>query len=150
VIESVLDPAIDILSATLLVGGAVFYVIGMIGLNRMPDVFTRMHAASVSETLGLGLLFLGMAFQAGFSLVLVKLVVIFALIMLTAPIATHALARAALHDGNKPLMAGPDGTLEPTDPETLFPELAERLDAPLSSESVSMNGGETEGAPSNS
>ncbi len=129
---------IDVISGALLIAGAGFYLIGAIGLNRMPDVFSRMHAASVSETLGLGLLLLGMLLQAGVSLVAVKLIFIFAILFLTAPIATHALSRAALHDGEKPLLADEEGRLVPTDPGDLFPELDRRLVTPLTSEQVAV------------
>ena len=127
---------IDILSWVALVGGGFFYVVGAIGLNRMPDIFSRMHAVSVSETLGAGLLTLGMLMQAGFTLVAVKLIMIIVVMMWTGAVATHALARAALHDGEKPLLADAKGTLIPTDPVSLFPELGVRLISPLKSEIV--------------
>ena len=50
----------DILSWPLMIAGSFFYVVGAIGLLRMPDVFTRMHATSVSDTFGAGLLLVGM------------------------------------------------------------------------------------------
>ncbi len=128
--------AIDLLSWAALLGGGFFYVVGAIGLNRMPDIFTRMHAVSVSETLGVGLLTLGMLLQAGFTLVAVKLIMIMVLMMWTGAVATHALARAALHDGEKPLLADATGALVATDPVTLFPELGVRLATPLKSETV--------------
>lgn len=127
---------IDTLSWAALLGGSFFYVVGAIGLNRMPDIFTRMHAVSVSETLGVGLLILGMALQAGMTLVTVKLIIIMVVLMWTGAVATHALARAALHDGEKPLLVNETGTLVRTDPVSLFPELGVRLAAPLSSEVV--------------
>jgi multicomponent Na+:H+ antiporter subunit G len=127
---------IDLLSWAALLGGGFFYVVGAVGLNRMPDLFTRMHAVSVSESLGIGLLILGMALQAGFTLVTVKLVIIMVVLMWTGSIATHALARAALHDGEKPLLIDADGKLVKTDPVDLFPALAMRLATPLVSESV--------------
>lgn len=136
---------IDLASAGFLAAGGFFYVVGMIGMNRMPDLFTRMHATSVSETLGLSLLFLGMALQAGFTLVLVKLVVIFALIMLTAPTAAHALARAALHEGVRPVLEDDEGRLVETDPGTLFPGLEERLETPLVSETAELVGEDAAG-----
>jgi monovalent cation/proton antiporter MnhG/PhaG subunit len=102
----------------------------------MPDVFTRMHAVSVSESLGVGLLILGMALQAGFTLITVKLLIILVVMMWTGAVATHALARAALHDGEKPLLVDESGALVPTDPVALFPELGVRLAAPISSEVV--------------
>ncbi len=98
------DLILDIASTILIVAGSAFYVIGAIGLIRMPDVFTRMHAASVSDTLGVGLLILGMILQAGFSLVTVKLLFILAIFFFTGPLATHALARGALAVGLKPVL----------------------------------------------
>ncbi|GMG84341.1 hypothetical protein LNKW23_35560 [Paralimibaculum aggregatum] len=136
----------DLVSGVLLIAGAGFYLIGAIGLNRMPDVFTRMHATSVSDTLGLGLMFVGMLVQAGPTLIGFKLVVIFALLFLTAPIATHALARAALHDGEEPLLADEEGRLVPTDLAASFPDLEQRIESPLTSESVTApEGGEGDG-----
>ncbi len=86
---------IDILSWGFLTLGGTFCVVGGIGLLRMPDFFTRLHAASIIETLGAGLLILGMLLQAGLSLVSVKLLFILLLIFFSSPTATHALARAA-------------------------------------------------------
>ena len=127
---------IDLLSWAALLGGGFFYVVGAIGLNRMPDIFTRMHAVSVSETLGVGLMVLGMLLQAGFTLVAVKLIIILLVMWTTGAVATHALARAALHDGEKPLLADETGALVATDPVSLFPELGVRLATPLKSEIV--------------
>lgn len=127
---------VDLLSWAALLGGGFFYVVGAVGLNRMPDLFTRMHAVSVSESLGIGLLTLGMALQAGLSLVTVKLVIIMVVMMWTGSIATHALARAALHDGEKPMLVDASGNLVKTDPVQLFPALGSRLATPLVSESV--------------
>lgn len=135
----VLAQIADIASWILLLAGSFFFVIGMLGLHRMPDIFTRMHAVSVAETLGVALLIFGMLLQAGFTLVAVKLIFILLVLFVTAPVSSHALARAALHDGEKPLLAGKDGKLEPTDPVDQFPELAERLSTPLSSEAVEEN-----------
>ena len=96
---------IDGLSWACLVGGGLFCVVGAVGLLRMPDFYTRMHAASVIETLGAGLLLLGMVLQAGFTLVAVKLLMIGLLIYFASPTATHALARAAMVRGLRPLLA---------------------------------------------
>ena len=131
-----MGPLIDLASWAALLGGGFFYVVGAIGLNRMPDIFTRMHAVSVSETLGVGLLTLGMLLQAGITLVAVKLIIIVAVMWVTGAVATHALARAALHDGEKPLLADASGALVATDPVELFPELGVRLATPLKSEIV--------------
>jgi len=96
---------IDALSWLCLVGGGFFCLIGAIGLLRMPDFYTRMHAASVIETLGAGLILAGLLLQAGFTLVAVKLLMVGLLIFFASPTATHALARAALVRGLKPLLA---------------------------------------------
>ena len=102
---------VDLASWALLLAGGAFMVIGAIGINRMPDVFTRMHAASVGDTLGAGLLLIGMMMQAGLSLVTVKLAVIFLLFFFQSPLATHAVAQAALHAGLRPLLRRPGGRL---------------------------------------
>lgn len=96
---------IDAASWFCLVGGGFFCVVGAIGMLRMPDFYTRMHAASVIETLGAGLILLGLMLQAGPTLVTVKLLMVGLLIFFVSPTATHALARAALVRGLKPLLA---------------------------------------------
>jgi multicomponent Na+:H+ antiporter subunit G len=96
--------AIDAASWVCLVSGGFFCVVGGIGVVRMPDFYTRMHAASVIETLGAGLLLLGLILQAGLTLIAAKLVVLGLLIFFTSPAATHALARAAMARGLAPLL----------------------------------------------
>lgn len=99
-----MSAAVDIASWILLIAGGLFCVIGAIGLLRMPDFYTRVHAASVADTLGAGLILLGLILQAGWSLVMAKLVVIGLLIFFTSPAAGHALVRAALGRGLTPLL----------------------------------------------
>ncbi len=99
---------VDVASWVLLVAGGAFCMIGALGLVRMPDFFTRMHAASVTDTLGAGLMLLGMMLQGGFTLVTVKLITIGLLIFFTSPASTHALAQAALARGLRPLLAQPE------------------------------------------
>lgn len=96
---------IDAISWVCLVAGGLFCIVGALGLVRMPDFYTRMHAASVIETLGAGFILLGLLLQAGFSLVAVKLLFIGVLIFFASPTATHALARAAMVRGLQPLLA---------------------------------------------
>lgn len=79
--------------------GSVFMVVGAIGVVRMPDVFTRLHAASVSDTSGVGLILVGLILVGGLTLVSVKLAFLLAFLFLTGPVATHAVARAALDAG---------------------------------------------------
>ena len=96
---------IDAASWLLLGAGGFFCVVGALGLLRMPDFYTRMHAASVTDTLGAGFMLAGLALQAGFTLVTVKLVFVGLLIFFASPTATHALAKAALTRGLEPHLA---------------------------------------------
>ena len=93
---------IDLLSTVVLVIGAIFTLIGSIGLVRMPDVFTRLHAAGVIDTLGAAGLILGLVVQAGSGLLQAKLVLMLVFLLLLNPTACHALARAALHGLRRP------------------------------------------------
>ena len=95
--------AIDLLSWACLAAGGLFCVIGALGLLRMPDFFTRMHAASITDTLGAGLILFGLMLQAGLTLVTAKLAIIALLIFFTSPTATHALAKAASHSTKRTL-----------------------------------------------
>ena len=95
---------LDSLSWLLLVVGGLFVMIGNLGLVRLPDFYTRLHAAGITDTMGAGLMLLGMTFQAGWTLVTVKLALIIVFVLLTSPTATHALAKSALHGNLKPLL----------------------------------------------
>lgn len=97
--------AIDILSWGFISIGSVFVVIGALGLVRLPDVYTRLHAASLIETVGAGAILFGLMLQAGLTLITAKLVMIVLLLLFTAPVATHAVAQAALHQELKPKLA---------------------------------------------
>lgn len=91
--------------SAIVVLGSLFMVIGAIGMIRMPDVFTRLHAASVADTVGVGLILFGLILVSGLSLVSFKLAFLAAFLFLTGPVASHAVARAALDAGVKPLDA---------------------------------------------
>lgn len=95
---------VGVVSAILLLVGSGFALIGSIGIVRMPDVFTRLHAAGITDTLGAAGVLLGLALKAGFSLLLVKLLLMLAFLLLLNPTACHALARAALHGLRRPWM----------------------------------------------
>ena len=92
----------DIVSWICLFAGSVLALIGGLGLLRLPDVFARMHGAGMVDTLGLALIMLGLMFQAGFSLITVKLIMIIGFVVYTSPTTTHALARACLYAGVRP------------------------------------------------
>jgi multicomponent Na+:H+ antiporter subunit G len=96
---------VETASWILILLGSAFTVVGALGLVRMPEVFTRMHAASVTDTLGVGLLILGMGLQAGLGLVTLKLFFLLLLFAFSAPVVTHALAQACLHEGIEPALA---------------------------------------------
>ena len=98
---------VHLLAGACLLGGAAFLVIGAIGLVRLPDFFTRIHATGVIDTLGIALTFAGLVLLAGWSLPAVKLVLILCFMLLTGPTATHALAKAALHGRLDPLSGRP-------------------------------------------
>jgi len=102
---------LDGLSWTCLLGGGFFAVVGGIGLIRLPDLYTRMHAAGITDTMGAGLILLGLMLQSGLSLATLKLGLVLGFLLLTSPTATHALARAALAAGVRPLL---DETKEDT------------------------------------
>lgn len=98
----------DILSWILLISGSFFTFTGAVGLLRFPDFFSRTHAASVTDTLGAGLILIGLMLQAGWGLVLAKLLLILVFSLLASTTACHAMAKAALKSGLKPLIY-PDG-----------------------------------------
>jgi multicomponent Na+:H+ antiporter subunit G len=93
---------LDLASWLLLLAGGAFCLVGALGTLRMPDFYTRVHAASVTDVVGSLAILAGLALQAGASLVTVKLAVIALLIFFTSPAATHALVKAALERGVTP------------------------------------------------
>jgi multicomponent Na+:H+ antiporter subunit G len=104
---------VDLLSWGFLLAGSFFVVTGGVGVIRMPDLFTRLHAAAVTDTGGAGLVLVGLMFQGGLSLVTVKLVLILGFLWFSSPVSTYALARAALAGGEEPFWAE-DLDLPPT------------------------------------
>ena len=90
-----------IISWSCLVLGSVFCIIGAIGLLRMPDFYTRTHAASITDTLGAGLILFGLMFQVPLGIVTVKLGFIMVFMLLINPGACHALVKAAFGQGVK-------------------------------------------------
>jgi multicomponent Na+:H+ antiporter subunit G len=105
----------DIASWVLIVGGSALALIGAVGIIRLPDVFARMHAGGMIDTMGAGMILAGLAVQSGFSMVTVKLLLIIAFLLYTTPTSTHALARAALAGGLEPVVDEQgDGDDEPS------------------------------------
>ena len=86
-----------------LIAGGFLCITGGVGLLRFPDFFTRVHAASVTETLASPLLLTGLILQMDWSLDTVKVLMIMVFVLITNPTASHSMAKAALHGGLRPL-----------------------------------------------
>ena len=97
-----IDWILNFASAITLIIGVVFVLAGALGVIRLPDFYTRMHAAGVTDTLGAELIVLGLILQNGFSMVSAKLALLGLFVFLTSPTATHAVANAAYKAGLKP------------------------------------------------
>jgi multicomponent Na+:H+ antiporter subunit G len=93
--------------------GIAFMVIAGIGLLRMPDLPTRMHASSKAGTLGAALVLAAVALHFGDAAIAVRVAVVCVFLLLTAPVASHVIARAAYRTG------------VPLSPETVIDELEE-------------------------
>lgn len=102
-----MDPILDVLSWLLLTSGGFFALCGGIGALRMPDLYTRMHAASVTDSAGAILVISGIMLQAGPSVATIKLAAILLFLLLTSPTASNALASAALLAGTGTDQASP-------------------------------------------
>ncbi|MEO1327641.1 MAG: monovalent cation/H(+) antiporter subunit G [Pseudomonadota bacterium] len=98
-----MNTVLDILSWILLTLGGLAVLTGGIGALRMPDLYTRMHSASVTDSLGAILVISGIMLQAGLTLATLKLAAILLFLLLTSPTASNALATAALLAGTRPL-----------------------------------------------
>ncbi len=97
--EPLLDTVVWLLGWSMLTAGSAFVLIGGIGVLRMPDLYTRVHAAGLTDSLGPILVLAGLMVQAGHPQELVKLAAILLFMMITGPTATYALANAALMAG---------------------------------------------------
>jgi len=96
-----MSQVLDIASWLLLTGGGAFVFIGGIGALRMPDLYTRMHAASLTDSIASMMIIFGIMLQAGATLATIKLAAILMFLLLTSPTASNALASAALLAGVK-------------------------------------------------
>lgn len=92
----------EIIAALLLLSGGGFMFISAVGVIRLPDFFTRLHASSIGETFGLVLAGLGMVIYHGFDLTSAKILVIIISLFLVNPIGTHLIGKAAIHAGEEP------------------------------------------------
>jgi len=95
---------LEILSWLCLLTGSFFALVSSLAVVRLPDYYSRIHGAGVTDTMGAGLILLGLAFQAGLSLVTAKLALVLIFIVVTGPTASHALAKAAYQLGLEPVL----------------------------------------------
>jgi multicomponent Na+:H+ antiporter subunit G len=94
---------LDVASWAFLIAGSLFVITGGIGLLRLPDFYTRIHAAGITDTVGSWLILIGLCFQAGLTLVTAKLLILLFFLVATSPLASHAVAKAAFLRGLDPL-----------------------------------------------
>lgn len=93
---------IEALSVVFLISGSLFFIAGTVGLLRFPDSFTRLHAVTKADNLGLGLLVVGLCLQAASWHAALKLVFVWVLVLVSSATACHLVARAALRKGIQP------------------------------------------------
>ncbi len=91
-----------VVSGAFLLAGAFFVLVGGIGVVRLPDFYTRLHGGGVTDTLGAGLILVGLMFQAGLTLVTIKLLMILIFLLVTSPTSCHAHAQSARAQGLEP------------------------------------------------
>ena len=94
----------NLLTIVLLGAGLVFVLAGTIGVIRLPDFFTRLHAAGMTDTLGAELILFGLIVQADGWQMIAKLLLVAFFLFVTSPTATHAVAHAAYRAGEKPVL----------------------------------------------
>lgn len=92
----------NIVTVLLILAGLFFFTVATVGLLRLPDVYTRLHATTKGDTLGAALVLLGMAIFGGLEINTVKLGMIIAFVWLTNPTASHLVGKAAYRTGVLP------------------------------------------------
>ena len=99
---SAFEALTNALAAVLCVVGAFFFFVGTVGILRLPDFYSRTHAATKCDTVGAGSVLLGLAVLEGFTPAALKLIALAALVLVSSPTAGHALARAVYRGGMAP------------------------------------------------
>jgi multicomponent Na+:H+ antiporter subunit G len=92
-----METAIGLLSVVFSVAGIALLVTGALGVLRLPDFYSRMHAAGITETLSALLIVSVLMLKVGWGVGFFKLLFILAFVFITSPTASHALAKAARH-----------------------------------------------------
>lgn len=90
---------INIISTAFLITGSLFFIAGTLGLLRFPDVYTRLHALTKADNLGLGFIIVGISFQLDSVALIFKLLIIWLLVMLAGSSVAHLIAKAAIRRG---------------------------------------------------
>lgn len=98
---------LDVLGWAFLAAGSLVVLTGSLGLLRLPDFYARIHAAGMTDTLGAWLILSGLMFQCASVLVAIKLALVLAFLVLTSPLSSHALAKAAYLRGLAPWTGDP-------------------------------------------
>ena len=101
-----MDTIVNMSSAFCLLLGSFLCISGGVGIMRFPDFYTRMHAVGVTDTLGAGMILIGLMLQNPEGLVALKLLLILMMSLFTSPVASHALAKAAFRNNPVPLSDG--------------------------------------------
>ena len=91
-----------VLGFLIILFGLAIMLVGSLGIIRLPDFFARTHAASMVDTVGIGVVIVGVAVFQGFNFDSLKVLLAGVFLMLTNPVAAHALARAAYQAGERP------------------------------------------------
>lgn len=90
-----MEIVVNMIILLFLISGMFFFFVGVVGLLRMPNVFTRMHATTKCDTMGAGLVFAGLIMWQGFTFISANILLILIFVWITNPTAAHAIAKAA-------------------------------------------------------
>lgn len=99
-----MDMIIFLSSWACIVLGVFFGITGAVGIHRFPDFYTRIHAASVTDTLCAGLIILGLILQSASWMMVIKLLLVLFILAYTGPTAAHTLAKTARKDNVEPIL----------------------------------------------
>jgi multicomponent Na+:H+ antiporter subunit G len=93
---------LDLFTCVFVAAGALFFLAGSVGLLRFPDAYTRLHALTKADNLGLALIVLGLLPQVGGVLAALKLVLVWLLVLLSGAAVSQLIARAARRRDSRP------------------------------------------------
>ena len=91
----------EILAALFILGGSVFFIGSAIGMLRLPDFYSRIHASGNSETLGCMLSFIGLIIYEGLTITALKMALVFTIVFLANPIGSYILSKAGYKSGHR-------------------------------------------------